>query len=875
MDLTQVKLTRTEWNMIEIPVSDDEKTILQLIIDGYYNLSIRKNATESMSSFIKIPHTEEMEKNIYRTFFEKSIQDVVKKYAKTNTAITEKSAALSTAVGGNGGKIKRADSIRIEHITENILSSREKIFEFIQIEFAKKILQYIETANKKYVFYLYTLIQTNKSQIAQKNKYVQEFCAAVIQYAVQYDENLYHIIIENAHEYIEKNKYIIQYSDLELYDHQRQLFSLFSVGANAPAAATDTISPTAAPISRLILYIAPTGTGKTMSPLGLSQQYRVIFVCVARHVGLALAKSAISMGKKIAFAFGCETAGDIRLHYFAAKDYTKNRRSGMIQKVDNSIGDKVEIMICDIKSYISAMNYMMAFNSVDNIITYWDEPTITMDVENHELHETIHRNWAENRIPNIVLSCATLPRETELTDTIEDFRERFPNAEIHTISSYETKKSVSLVNKNGYTVTPHNLFENYADILNCVSHCGNIKSLLKYFDLKEITRFIIYVNSHEYTSARYRIREYFTQLEDITMSNIKTYYLMVLGHIREASTQWNTIFAHLSRTRTPKLVSAAAAAPIHKIHSIGDTAAAKTGQEITRTASIQFPIAASAAASTTTGVLLTTADAHTLTDGPTIYLAEDVNKIARFYLQQSKIPELLLTKLSAAIEHNNKLNRQIEKVERDIEDSTGKDAEKENKMSQDHRIPQNIQLMMAEIEAMRRRVQTISLERIYVPNTLDHQTKWVGNITPAAFTCDIDDHTVEEIANLHNISNSWKILLLMGVGVFDTTATVPSEYIEIMKKLAYEQKLYMIIASSDYIYGTNYQFCHGVIGKDLTGTLTQQKTIQALGRIGRNNIQQDYTARFRDDELLAELFQPPTCENREAINMSRLFVSRV
>ena len=36
-----------------------------------------------------------------------------------------------------------------------------------------------------------------------------------------------------------------------------------------------------------------------------------------------------------------------------------------------------------------------------------------------------------------------------------------------------------------------------------------------------------------------------------------------------------------------------------------------------------------------------------------------------------------------------------------------------------------------------------------------------------------------------------------------------------MKKLAQNQKLYLIIASSDYIYGTNYQFCHGYLSKDL------------------------------------------------------------
>ena len=91
-----------------------------------------------------------------------------------------------------------------------------------------------------------------------------------------------------------------------------------------------------------------------------------------------------------------------------------------------------------------------------------------------------------------------------------------------------------------------------------------------------------------------------------------------------------------------------------------------------------------------------------------------------------------------------------------------------------------------------------------------------------------------------------------------------------MKKLADQQKLYMIIASSDYIYGTNYQFCHAYISKDLN--LTQEKIIQAMGRIGRNNIQQNYTVRFRDDDLIKKLFTEDT-EKPEIRNMNRLFTS--
>ena len=95
------------------------------------------------------------------------------------------------------------------------------------------------------------------------------------------------------------------------------------------------------------------------------------------------------------------------------------------------------------------------------------------------------------------------------------------------------------------------------------------------------------------------------------------------------------------------------------------------------------------------------------------------------------------------------------------------------------------------------------------------------------------------------------------------------EYLEIMKKLAYQQKLYLIIASSDYIYGTNYQFCHGYLSKDLT-TMTQEKVIQCLGRVGRGNKQQNYTIRLRDPLFISKLFEEET-NKIEAMNMNKLF----
>ena len=69
--------------------------------------------------------------------------------------------------------------------------------------------------------------------------------------------------------------------------------------------------------------------------------------------------------------------------------------------------------------------------------------------------------------------------------------------------------------------------------------------------------------------------------------------------------------------------------------------------------------------------------------------------------------------------------------------------------------------------------------------------------------------------------------------------------------------------------GDNYQFCHGYIGKDLS-VLSQEKTIQAFGRVGRSNAQQDYSLRLRNDDLIRKLFME---ENNkiEVRNMNKLF----
>ena len=64
-------------------------------------------------------------------------------------------------------------------------------------------------------------------------------------------------------------------------------------------------------------------------------------------------------------------------------------------------------------------------------------------------------------------------------------------------------------------------------------------------------------------------------------------------------------------------------------------------------------------------ISLTTCDSYTLTDGPTIYMTNDVNKMSKFCLQIAKIPSGTLDEIHKNIEYNNSLSIKIKQMEKD------------------------------------------------------------------------------------------------------------------------------------------------------------------------------------------------------------------
>jgi hypothetical protein len=885
MDLKQRKLNKSEWDSIEISVSPAELDVLNLIIEGYNNVHIRVNHNLSIFGFLKIDYSEKMEDYLYNKYLRKRVEQV-------ELAIKKLMPEYRPSKIDNNAKPNSIDRARLDRFDDSTIENKN-LYEFVLLHHVEKFMESMKTRTiGLFHYHYYTLYKLVKNNIQHLNRHLKNLIGVII--TMFSGEIQKSVIIENAVDFIERNESILKYGDLVLYEHQKEIFTIIKQ-----------------PRPKLVMYMAPTGTGKTLTPIALSVQKKIIFVCAARHVGLALARAAISVNKKVAFAFGCASAADIRLHYFAAKEYTRNKRTGGIGKVDNSVGDNVQIMICDIKSYLPAMYYMLAFFPAQEIVTYWDEPTITMDYAEHEFHATIRKNWRDNLIPNVVLSSATLPKESELTETIPDFLNKFPGAEIVNITSHDCKKSIPIVNKDGCVVLPHLLHESYENIVKVAAHCEKYLTLLRYFDLKETVEFISFVNRNSYANNKMHLDRHFEDIGSITMTSIKIYYVKMLMNI--VASNWPLIYRNFMDNRRPRIVENTVVDNkgnrITKSTSVGpgtivnvkSSGKSLVGAPLTRLASEQITGTGTGTGKGpipqgTSGAYITTKDAYTLTDGPTIFISNDIEKVARFCVQQANIPAATMEEIMKKIEYNNVINERIYALETELDaikegieqraknavsgfhegqkvsgrSKSNKDTKKVSKDApEEFQNKGALNKLTQEINALRAMIRRASLNDTFVPNKKNHIDKWAPDSSiPNAFTSSVDEEIVADIMALNGVDNLWKVLLMMGIGVFINHENIT--YTEIMKKLADEQKLYMIIASSDYIYGTNYQFCHGFLSKDLD--LTQEKVIQAMGRIGRNNVQQTYTIRFRDDSQITKLFTDNT-EKPEVINMNRLFNS--
>ena len=126
---SQGKLTKSEWNNMEIPVSSDELYIIKLIKDSYHDVQKKYNKNVSMIGVLKTSSYEEMHSHLYKKYFEEIVNEMIEKHKiapvsgvsvchSATTTDTVKSKHVKQ--GQVQGSIKKIDAIRIENNKETV-----------------------------------------------------------------------------------------------------------------------------------------------------------------------------------------------------------------------------------------------------------------------------------------------------------------------------------------------------------------------------------------------------------------------------------------------------------------------------------------------------------------------------------------------------------------------------------------------------------------------------------------------------------------------------------------------------------------------------------------------------------------------------------
>lgn len=882
----QTKLSKNEWDYIEVPIQGKEKTIIEFIKNSFNEPENKSFPYVSILTYLKMSDNIDivgdylinnyiecyisqlfqlldmyyyLYKNDINENYNKLVINIRKLFNNYNCIISHTDPAIEFKNNRNI-KIKTKDAIRITNtFNKNNMKDfidNDNIFDLVCIKQLINILLcvFVDTdivnSSKLYMTpkETNTKIQRNKNKkpaffsFYDFNKKVIDKLYALNKLIIDYSINIKNtsliifttlvsdislfisnnisndFSIKHISGWIENNHLLNHYPMIQLYEHQKQIFNIFNDNTNKN--------------NKFIYYCAPTGTGKTLTPLAIAKTHKVIFVCAARHIGLTFARNAITCGYKIALAFNCNDTEDIRLHYSSAKVFTKNYKSGGIFKVDNTVGDKVEIIISDLQSYPYASLYMKAFNDVNNIVTFWDEPTISLDYDNHVLHDIIHQIWNVNIIPNMILSSATLPNNTSIIHVANTFATKF-NCDIHYIKTSDFNKSICIYDVDSNISTPHWFLKknnaSFSDLKNVIQTMKKDKTLMRYLHIDSCIDFIsFYKNVFDCIEKKWFL---------LSSNEIKELYLETLDAIDEH--EW--VIMDIEKNGL-----------VRKYYD--------------------------------SNIYFLTKDAYTLTNGASIFLTNDVFKIAKFCFKQLDIDKQQLIKITEAIEFNNIIQGKIKIIENQINDEETKlnpSGEKDKKIDRmmDDDNTSKIKRLQDKMDKLYKSMKKTNISNGYIPNSYEHLIKHNAQNykekypsgtkeTFKPFTSRLVDDDIIRIVSIPDIEDSWRLLLLCGIGI--VSDTMSNEYNIIINDFAFKKKLFMLIASSDYIYGTNYAFHHGYIGKNMVES-SRQKLIQAIGRIGRGYTNEHYSIRMRNDEIINILFNESMNNSIEADNMNRLF----
>ena len=205
MDLSQVKLNKTEWDSIEIPLRPEELRVVKLLMSGYTDLWIKINHNTSLACYLRLSDTiDGLHDYLFHEYFEKTIRSFDPTLLPTTRKVKMRKGDLMKI------NLNKADDLDVFNVYESKL-----------LELMRNICKCHAERKDFHVDY-FTLYNLRKNFVPRMNTHVLSCLDTLLERHA--DTITVNKLVLDAHNVIEKNKMLIHNEDTTLYSHQRDIF---------------------------------------------------------------------------------------------------------------------------------------------------------------------------------------------------------------------------------------------------------------------------------------------------------------------------------------------------------------------------------------------------------------------------------------------------------------------------------------------------------------------------------------------------------------------------------------------------------------------------------------------------------------------------
>jgi hypothetical protein len=586
----------------------------------------------------------------------------------------------------------------------------------------------------------------------------------------------------------------------------------------------------------LMFYKTLTGLGKTTMIAAIcsfmrtsSSKLKVIFCCsdLLESVRMQVLKMAYNVGIK----FGIAT-------------YSEKKKNYLIVNHNNChSNEERELIVADYKStYLILKEHEDNFNNElktkdlsrksefnrfmatkNKYLLFFDEPTVLTDNINNDTVLT-YLSRILNYLPaHTILSSATLPLSSELSNLIKHYKVKYPNGAVTEVVSNKTLVGCHIKDFESNHIVPHQVCDNVDKLRILIQKIKNFPLIGKFYTLT----FLVTLNDF---MKKYNLH---IDMDDISSFDQDSVFENIMVLLQRVADNFDEEKYQLFlKIEFKDVVEEQYDTEI--LNKVEPTFNVIDHSRLLTTQAFKF-----------IGCCLIA------TENPEDYIKKHFTTILDFFRQKKNI-QSAEDNYSVYKSEKKLYDQEVSKLEMDCKN----DKEFEKRVSTLTK-------------------PTFEFPRVLEINSIEHMNAFSQYVKVYDKTVrkEYINHEKLDITEF-NVDDDIKLLLQMGVGIFsqnikNTDPLYANKVIELLSN----RQLAFIITDESFCYGANYPISHVIINDDLGEKHSINTILQLIGRTSR--IGKSWSGRVYLDKItmqkIMELFRNPTFNSVEGNNISRSF----